>query len=49
MADKTKLTDSLKMKHKKIKGNTLLKIANKVNEILSTKYKWESLDQDDRY
>lgn len=42
-----KLTDSLKMKHKKIKGNTLLKIANKVNEILSTKYKWESLDQDD--
>ena len=41
------LTDSLKMKHKKIKGNTLLKIANNVNEILLTKYKWESLGQDD--
>ena len=35
------------MKHKKIKGNTLLKIANNVNEILLTKYKWESLGQYD--
>ena len=41
------LTDSLKIKCKKNKNNTLLKIASEVDEILLNRYNWESFEPDD--